>query len=53
MVNETVSFLRAYLEAISPEPVLEESLVVPTAPPAAEAAAPAAVIQSIPTVAKV
>ena len=53
MVDETVNFLRGYLEAIEPEPVLEEPILAPTAPPADAAAKPAAVIQSVPTVAKV
>ena len=53
MVDETVNFLRGYLEAIEPEPVLEEPILAPTVPPADAAAKPAAVIQSVPTVAKV
>jgi len=51
-VDETVSFIRRYLEAISPEPVLDETLVAPTAPSADGAAKPAAVIQTVSTAAK-
>ena len=46
MVDETVSFIRAYLEAISPEPVLEEPIAASAVPPADTAAKPAAVIQT-------
>jgi cyanophycin synthetase len=50
-VEETVRFIRGYLEAIAPEPVLEDALAA--ALPADGAAKPAAVIQAVPTVAKV
>ena len=33
-VDETVGFIRRYLEAIAPEPLLEEPSVAPSAPPA-------------------
>ena len=52
-VDETVSFIRGYLEAIAPEPVLEEALESPAAPPADGPAIPAAVSQTVSTVAKV
>lgn len=52
MVDETVSFLRRYLEAIAPEPALEET-VAPPAPPVDSGAKPAAVIETVSSVAKV
>jgi cyanophycin synthetase len=55
-VDETVAFLREYLEAIAPEPVLDETIIAPTAPPADEAdepATPAAAAKTVAAVAKV
>jgi cyanophycin synthetase len=52
-VDETVQFIRRYLEAIAPEPVLEEPMGAPTAPPADAAAKPVAVVKAVSTVAKV
>ena len=43
-VEETVRFIRQYMEAIAPEPVLEATIAAPTAPPADEVAKPAEVI---------
>ena len=51
-VDETVSFIRRYLEAIAPEPILEEP-IAPTSPPADGVAKPAAVVQAVSNVAKV
>jgi len=51
-VEETVSFIRRYLEAIAPEPVLEEP-VGPASPPADEVTEPAAAVKSGTKVAKV
>ena len=52
-VDETVQFIRRYLEAIAPEPVLEEPIAAPVAPPADATAKPVAAVKVVPTVAKV
>ena len=52
-VDETVSFIRRYLEAISPEPGLESAIVGPAAPSADGAPKPAAAVPAVSTVAKV
>jgi cyanophycin synthetase len=52
-VDETVSFIRRYLEAIAPEPLLDEPSAAPVAPPADAAAKPVPVIQAVSTAAKV
>jgi len=51
-VDETVSFIRSYLEAIAPEPALDEP-IAPTPPPVDEVAKPAAVVKVVSKVAKV
>ncbi|MGA2256814.1 MAG: Mur ligase family protein, partial [Thermoguttaceae bacterium] len=50
-VDETVSFIRRYVEAIEPEPVMED--IDPTSPPADGVAKPAAVAKAVSKVAKV
>jgi cyanophycin synthetase len=52
-VDETVSFIRRYLEAIAPEPLLEEPSVAPSAPPAEAPAKAVPVVQKVSTAAKV
>jgi len=51
-VEETVNFIRSYVESIAPEPVLDETLVAPTAPPADGDAKPAEVIHTTSPAAK-
>ena len=52
-VDETVSFIRRYMESIAPEPLLEEPIDSPAAPPADAAAEPAPMVQAVSTAAKV
>jgi cyanophycin synthetase len=52
-VDETVSFIRRYMEAISPEPILDETVAAPGLPSPDGAAKPAAAVKTVPTVAKV
>jgi len=51
-VDETVSFIRGYLESIEPDPVLEETMLAPTTPPADLVAKPPTVIQTVSTATK-
>jgi cyanophycin synthetase len=52
-VDETVSFIRRYVEAIAPEPILEETIETPAPPLTDGTAKPAAAIKSVSTIAKV
>ena len=45
-VDETVSFIRGYVESISPEPTLDDSIAVPPAAPAGNGK-PAAVVPAV------
>ncbi len=52
-VDETVSFIRHYIEAIAPEPVLEETIDVPAVPPVDGAPKSPVVAQAVSTLGKV
>ncbi len=45
-VDETVSFIRNYVESIAPEPALDDSIIVPSAP-AVDEIKPAPVVQTV------
>ncbi len=52
-VDETVGFIRRYVESIAPEPLLDDAMGAPTAPPSDDAAKPTSAIDTTASIAKV